>query len=132
MYLTRVGAKCVLQMVDVDSWSMHVRSITGHVELQVAVREFERNVERAVQMEQRAHQTHVKVQLTLVTSQYFRIHVCMLLAIMCWTAVMRYGLTQGFGVAEREAQAKGVRIFCNRDDAEHNQRHLNAAQREQA
>jgi hypothetical protein len=48
----------VLQMVDVDSWSMHVRSITGHAELQVAVREFERNVERAVQMDQ----TPVKVQ----------------------------------------------------------------------
>ncbi|KAK9905521.1 hypothetical protein WJX75_001517 [Coccomyxa subellipsoidea] len=48
------------EMVDVDSWSMHVRSITGHAELQVAVREFERNVERAVQMEQRPHQTPVK------------------------------------------------------------------------
>ena len=50
-------------MVDVDSWSMHVRSITSPAELQVAVRDFERNVERAVQMEQRAHQTPVKVLL---------------------------------------------------------------------
>ncbi len=48
-------------MADVDSWSMHVRSITGPAELQAAMRDFERNVERAVQMEQRAQQTPVKV-----------------------------------------------------------------------
>lgn len=48
-------------MADVDSWSMHVRSITGPAELQAAMRDFERNVERAVQMEQRAQQIPVKV-----------------------------------------------------------------------
>lgn len=50
-------------MADVDSWSMRVRSITDPAELQAAMRDFERNVERAVQMEQRAQHTPVKVGL---------------------------------------------------------------------
>lgn len=59
-----VHALKMVQMVDVDSWSMHVRSITSQAELQTAVRNFERNVERAVQLEGRAQQqAPVKVPL---------------------------------------------------------------------
>ncbi|CAL8472119.1 g11661 [Coccomyxa elongata] len=58
--LIALSRKIPIEMADVDSWSMHVRSITGPAELQAAMRDFERNVERAVQMEQRAQQTPVK------------------------------------------------------------------------
>ncbi|BDA47446.1 probable protein DYAD at N-terminal half [Coccomyxa sp. Obi] len=58
--LIALSRKIPIEMADVDSWSMHVRSITGPAELQAAMRDFERNVERAVHMEQRAQQTPVK------------------------------------------------------------------------